>query len=314
MHARSWIVALIVLVMATVAAGCGASRENLNVGEDQLLGGAAAGDFAQKVADGDALWAQREDRAKLEAAIATWEEALTLQSADADEAARRDAVYTVYVKIAQANYFLADGYIRFDAEDPDDVAEPMKAGYDKGARAAEMALYVYSPEYQEAVTKKGTPREDAIPTLDKGAAPALYWYASNLSKWALLIGLGETLGHVDTLFAVATFVEEKDPTFWYHAAYRYFGGYYTKLPFPGGDKKKAQAYFEKGVAASPTYLGTPVLYAEMLAVKLDDEALYRSLLQKVLDTPDDIDPAIIAENKVEKRKAQRLMDNIDDHF
>ena len=312
---RSLHIVLGALLVASLLA-CGASRENLNVDNDALMGGAKAGDFGLKVAEGDAHWAQRDNRDELKAAIASWEEAVTLESTGLDADARRLAVYDVYVKISHAYYFLTDAHIRFDAEDPDDVAEPMMATYDKGVIAAEKALYLYSPAYQDAVVNKGVDREKAVEQglLDKGAIPAMYWYATNLGKWSLLVGLAETLGHVDTIKAMIGFIETNDAGFFYHAPLRYFGAYYTKLPFPGGDLEKSKVYFDRAIAGSPTYLGTRVLYAEMYAVKADDEALYKENLQYVLDAAADADPDLIPENKAEKEKARRLLDELDDNF
>lgn len=303
-------IAALLIGSALVSTACGPSRENLTVSDEELLGGSAQGDFDLKVQEGDQLFEQRLERAKVEAAIARWEEALTLQSAAADEAARRQAVGDVYTRLARAHYLLADGFVRFDGED---VEEQMQAAYDKGVTAAEKALYAYSGEYQKAVAA-GTPREKAIELLGPEAHGALYWYATNLGKWAVIEGIGEALGQVDTIKAMVERLERDDPSFFHYAPYRYFGGYYTKLPFPGGDLEKSKQYFEKAIANAPNYLGTRVLYAEMYAIKADDEALFREQLQIVLDTPADADPSIEAENQLEKKKARLLLDDIGEHF
>lgn len=306
---RMLVVSSAVLFLGGALAGCGASRENLTVSDEELLGGTQAGDFAQKVAEGEQYWAQRIERAQLERAIATWEEALTLQS-EGDTAQRRLAVGDLYTRISRGYYLLADGFARFDSGDSEAA---MKKFYDKGVVAAEKALYAYSAEYQQAVAS-GKSREEALSLLGPEANGALYWYATNLGKWAVIEGIGEALGQVDTIKAMVGRLERDEPSYFYYAPFRYFGGYYTKLPFPGGDAEKSKSYFEKAIASAPQYLGSRVLYAEMYAVKVDDEDLFREQLQIVLDAPADADPEIEAENLIEKKKAQKLLDDADDFF
>jgi len=310
-HVRPLVLALLALGAAGIAVGCGPSRENVKVTDEELMGGKKQGDFALKVQDGDAAWADRLEKAKLEKAIATWEEALTLQP-QGDDAAQRKALYDVHVKIARAYYLLADGHVRFEVEDPDE-SEEMQKLYDKGVIAAEKALYIQSPEYKKAIDKE-TPREEAIDLLTKDAFPAMYWYATNLGKWALIEGIAESLGHVDTIKKMIERIKSDQPSFFYYAPYRYLGGYYTKLPFPGGDAEKSKKNFTTAIEKAPNYLGSRVLYAQMYAIGEDDEALFKEQLQIVLDTPADVDPAIAPENTIEKKKAKLLMDNIDEHF
>jgi hypothetical protein len=103
-------------------------------------------------------------------------------------------------------------------------------------------------------------------------------------------------------------VEEFDPSFFYAAAARYWGAFYAVAPsFAGGDIKKSKESFEKSILLAPTYLGTQVLFAELYDTKKMDKKSFALRLKKVIETPDNIDPAIMPENFIEKRKAKKLL-------
>ena len=109
-------------------------------------------------------------------------------------------------------------------------------------------------------------------------------------------------------------VESKDPLYMSGAAYRYFGAYYTKLPFPGGDIDKSTAYFNKAIKTAPNYLSTRVLFADMNATKADNKALFTEQLQYVVSFDLSKAPDLEPENYFEQRKAQRLLAKIEDLF
>lgn len=308
---------LLLALAATSMIACGASREYLNVDGAELLGGTQPGDYNAKILEAEAAFALRLDKAELQKAIDTWEAAIPIETPGATADERREMVYNVYIALSRAYYFKADAHVRFEKADlGEDAWEiEMEKTYDKGIEYAERAMYVYSPDYQKAVTQMETPREEAISALDKGAVPAMYWYATNLGKWALLKGLGEALGQVDAIKAMMDYALEQDPEYYHYGPYRYFGGYYTKLPFPGGDLEQSKEFFDKAVEAAPYYLATRVLYAELWAVKEDDEDVYKTQLQMVLDADLSTLPAeLLPENTIEQKKAKILMGQIDDNF
>ena len=57
-----------------------------------------------------------------------------------------------------------------------------------------------------------------------------------------------------------------------------------------------------------------VYYADYYARKAFDRKLFISTLQKVLDTPADIEPDLTLLNTVAHIKAQKLLKNVDDYF
>jgi tetratricopeptide (TPR) repeat protein len=286
----------LVLFLALGASACGGSRESVLEDGGQPL--EKKGDATPAIEKGDALWKEREDRAKIEGAIAAWQEAAQLDPTRAD----------VQLKLAYAYYFLADAHLRWAEDDAG-----MLAAYDKGTNAGERAIRLSSPAFAEQI-KNGKTWEEAIPSVGKEGLPAMYWYATNLGRWALLDGFTTVLSYKDRVFAIMTHCAKLDEGFWYGGPHRYFGVYYTKIPFPSGDLPKSKEHFEKAVGLAPGYLETKVLFAENYALKASDKALFSKLLTEVTQTPDDANPDLVPETKNSKRKAKKLLDEMADYF
>ncbi len=74
------------------------------------------------------------------------------------------------------------------------------------------------------------------------------------------------------------------------------------------------AKLDRSLEIAPGYLDTKLIKAELYAVYQDDEALFRQLLGEVIASADDVVPELVAENKNAKRRAQQMLDNIEDYF
>ncbi len=252
------------------------------------------------VAEGDQLWAERLDEQKLRAALAKWEEAVTVKPDD----------HETYAKLARGYYFLADGHLSFD---PARQAEFL-AAHEKGTAHAEKGMYAISPEFEKK-RKSGIKLADAVAVLGRDAVPLMYWYATNLGKWAKAQGIAETLKHKDVIFNTITHVYELDPDYFYGAPDRYFGSYYAVAPaFAGGDLQKSKEYFDNSVKKAPDYLATYVLIADLYAPKAQDPDLYKKSLDFVLQAPVDTMPDLVPEQTIEKKKAELLLKQMDDRF
>ena len=297
-NARRPVVAIGAACIAmTLLPACGTKRQvgicaDLDIASEK-------GDADALVATGDAAWEQRKDEAQLRAAIAAWDKALRIDPKRTD----------VRVKISRARYFLADGYVRADEE----KEEEMLALFDQGVRDADTAMAQISSGYREGICSE-KPFAEAITKADKAAVPAMYWYASNLGKWGLAKGIFTILKYKDNIKAMMDRIVELDDSFFYHAPYRYFGAYYTKVPFPGGDMAKSKENFEKSIAGSPQYLATKVLMAEQYCTKAKDRATFKRLLEEVLAFDLTTAPELAPENTIEQKKAKDLLDDIDTYF
>lgn len=250
--------------------------------------------FEQLAAQGDGLWSKRDERASLEQAIAAWEKAVALKPDDAG----------ALTNLSHGYYFLADAHLRKLGE----KSEQYLSTFEKGTAYGERALAAGNPEFKKHVTSGGSV-EEGFKLVGQDGIRALYWYATNLGKWARAKGFATTLGNKDKIKAAMTRVLELDPDgkFFHGAAHRYFGAFYAVAPgFAGGDMNKSKEHFEKSMAIAPKWAGTRVIMADTYAAKKQDRALFNQLLDEALAIPDDALPGFEPETRVEKEKAREL--------
>jgi tetratricopeptide (TPR) repeat protein len=297
------------LLVSALTAGCATTHE-ANWAERPVVAAApaAAGAAVAAAAEGDELWKQRGDKAKLTAALAKWE-----------EAAKAAPTAELAAKLARGHYLLGDGYLALE-----DDAAGRDAEYQKGLDWATTALKLAAPDFAAAMAAGGK-HVDAIKLAPKEAVPAMYWYASNLGKWAASKGFATKLKYKDDLKATMEHVKSLAPDFFYAAAWRYFGGYEAATAgIAGGSLDRSKEDFEKAIQLAPNYFGTKVLYADYLCTKLqkdtdgdgvpDGKKKFKELLDGVMAADPNVDPDIAPENTIEQAKAKKLLAQIDQLF
>lgn len=290
---------LFLLTLALAGTGC-ATTYNAKWNEPAKTEAAPAADDAVKTAitEGDALWKERGDKAKLLAAIEKWESV-------ADKA--NDA--ELFSKLSRAHYLLGDGYYVLEGKTAERDAE-----YQKGLDWATRALKAGAPEFAKAMAD-GKKHHEAITLATKDAVPGMYWYATNLGKWAATKGFATRLRYKDDIKATMTHVKSLDEMYFYAAPWRYFGGFEAVTAgLAGGSLEKSEENFKKAVELAPNYLGTKVLWAEFLCTKKNDKATYKKLLEEVVAANASVDPEIEPENKIEQEKAKKMLATIDERF
>ncbi len=286
---------IVTAASAAILLSCSSGRQAQWEAPKEPTVAPATGETAEQlIAHGDEQWKKRDDKASLEGAISAWEKAVAQNPMDAQTLS----------KLARAYYFLADAHLRKAGDKSDEYLTT----FEKGTAAAERALAAANSEFKKHVTSGGSV-EEGFKLVGKEGIEAMYWYASNLGKWARAKGFATTLGNKDKIKAAMTRVLELDPNgeFFHGAAHRYFGAYYAVAPgFAGGDMNKSKEHFEKSLQLAPSYAGTRVLMADTYAVKKQDRAMFDKLLDEVLAMPDDAIPGLEPETKVEKEKAREL--------
>lgn len=272
--------------------GCGAGAQGLSGGIRR--GGATdAAAHAAAVTAGDTAFAARADRAQLELAVAKYEEAVRLKDDD----------WQTYAKLSRACYALADQWLFFEK---DKNPQLFLSTYQKGLDYAQRGMAALSPDVEKRLAA-GVDLKDAVQLLDKQAIELLYWHATNLGRWANAQDITVVLSYKERIYNIMEMVLRFDPNFFYGAADRYFGAYYSIAPsFAGGDLDKSWQHFQASMKIEPRYASTWVLIAEFYAPKRQDEALFDEMVAKVLAAPDDIIPEMVAETVAEKKKAELL--------
>ncbi len=256
----------------------------------------AEGDAAAVLEQANEAWNQRHDMAQLEQALGLFEEAVAIEPANLE----------LLIVLARGNYFLADAYLSDDKERQTTV-------YEKSLSFAERAMAV-NPEFK-ALVEDGEPVEDAIRVLEAQYVGAIYWGSASLGKWGLNKGLATILKNKERGRKMMERCVELDENYFYGGPHRWFGTFYGKLPaIAGRDLKKSKSHFDKAIEIAPNYFGTRILQAEYYSKNAQDKELYRSDLEFVLNTPSDVIPELVPEHDAEKKKAQELLDAIEDRF
>lgn len=246
-------------------------------------------------AEADALWVERIDRAKLEAAITKYEAAQAAKPTDRE----------VAIRIARAYYFLGDTHLEGDER---------LAAWDKSITAGKRCVAINS-EFVSLLEKGDETEQTAVRVLKAEDAPCLYWTSTALGKWAKMQGLGTTLKHIGTVEAYMRRVTELTPTTFFHAPDRYWGAYFALIPsFKGQDLAKSKEHLDKSLAGAPQYLPTKVIYADAWAVASQDRAAYQRLLEEVIAADPGEDPDCRAENIAAIDQAKKLLAQADDRF
>ncbi len=291
------------LVSFSVAVGCAsAGRQAAWEKEATATPAAAAGDMSAKIAEGDELWAKRDDKAAVEGAIAAWEAAAKADPNNAD----------VRVKLARAQYYLADAFVSL--EEGDDLKERLMPVYEKGADWGEEALIIIDPGFA-AKMKSGIDFAEAVQEIQAAGVPATYWYCTNLGRFAVQKGLSARLFYKDRVKAAMERIKALDESFFYAGADRYFGAFYSALPsIAGKDLDKSKVHFDKAISLAPQYLPTKVIMADFLLRELDDRAQYEKTLNEVLAAQEGDDPNFAPENRAAKRQAKNRLAKAADLF
>jgi tetratricopeptide (TPR) repeat protein len=302
---------LFIGLLAVALVGCATKRQSAFEDND-VAEGQVKGDFLRTLDQAQTHWEKRKDRAELESAIELWEEAVKMDAPSLSAEERTDKRAEAFENLARAYYFLGDSHVRLQGDDEEANEDEMMDVFEKGVTAAEQAIKLRDPKFAEKMAR-GEKWQDHVRKADPAAIPGLYWYGTNLGKWALLEGIATILARKDDIKETMDFICEKREDYFHGACHRYFGVYWTKVPF-SKDAAKAKKHFDKTMEMSPNYLATKVLMAENYAVLAEDREMYDRLIEEVLETPADSLEGLAPENHFEKEKARRLKATADERF
>ena len=282
------------LVLVSALVGCASSRRSGFDAKDAVTQ-VSSKEVNQLKTQARAAWGERHIKEKLQDSINKWEQLSRTSGADGE----------TFRALTHGYYLLADTH--------EEDIEIKKALWEKGAAFGERAMAM-NPAFKAAMDKKSS-LEDALYLLGKEDAGAMYWTAANLGKWAKHSGIATQLKYKTRIKALITATEKVNPTFFHGAIARYWGAFYAVAPgFAGGDINKSEKSFKKSLEQAPQYLGTKVLMAEVYYTKKQDKAAFVKILKEVLATKDDISKELTPENILEKRKAEKLLKQVDELF
>ena len=292
------------LALALMSTGCGGGRTTAfdegTTSSDQPVTAEAQSRHDTLVAQGDAAFANRGDEAQVRAAIDAYSQAV-----DAVPSA-----YETYIRLARAQYFLANGHMEFNTE----LDAETTAMYQTAITSAERGIAALSPQFADQFRSTGQ-FANGLPQLDNRAVGLIYWRSSALGRWARRDGFATVLAYKDEIRASMTRCLELDREYFFGGPDRYFGAFFAVAPsYAGGDLERSRQHFDYSISRFPGYFGTHVLYAVEYAVKTQDRALFTRELQWVIDNDPNMLPDVAPENVVEQRKAREALARADELF
>ncbi len=159
--------------------------------------------------------------------------------------------------------------------------------------------------------------KEVLATKDRSDVPAVFWAAFG---WGSAIYLNLTspdaIADLPRAEALMDFVARTDSTYYFGGADVFLGTLYGSKPrLFGGDPAKARAHFEKALRINRgEFLMTYVYYARSVAVQTQDEALFDSLLMKVIQAPAGTLAGARLANQVARKKAESLLNRKQELF
>lgn len=240
---------------------------------------------------GERLWSERLDEAKLRAALAACKRAVALDDADVPS----------YTLAAHASYFLADGFLALDGR-----KDEMARVFEDGAALADRGLRALSPTYERR-RRAGAEVDEAAADLGVEAAPLLYWWGMSAIRWADAEGWTASMRLYKHVFRAIEQVRRLDPQYDHGGADRFFGAARAESPaVAGGSMEESRRHFERALALAPLRLETHLQLARYYAKRAGDASLYEKSMRVVVDTPSDSLPDAVPEQEIAKKKARGL--------
>ncbi len=159
--------------------------------------------------------------------------------------------------------------------------------------------------------------EERLKGLGKRDVPYLFWGATCWANWIRLnLDSMEALAELPRVEWMMKRVLEIDEGFYYGGPHLFMGIWFSSRPrMAGGDLKKAQDHFLRALEfGKGKFLMAYIYYATYYARQALDKDLFVSTLQKVLETPADISPDLTLLNTVAKKKAEGLLNRVEEYF
>lgn len=157
----------------------------------------------------------------------------------------------------------------------------------------------------------------ALQSLSTQEVKGLFWAATAWNSWIRLnLDKPVALAQLDLAQTCIQKVLAIEPGYLYGAPYALMGSLLAARPkLMGGDPPKAGEFFEKALSASRgKFFMIHYYFARYYAVRVQDRALFLSLIKQVENTaPEDLRDACLI-NAVFQRKMVELKDRIDEFF
>ncbi|MCC7430964.1 hypothetical protein IT568_08995, partial [bacterium] len=159
--------------------------------------------------------------------------------------------------------------------------------------------------------------QKSLKNFSKKNIEAVFWTAN---AWASYINLSrDDPEAVSELWKAQSLMErclELDENFYFAGPHLFLGTIKASLPkLLGGKPEEAKNHFEKALKLSnEKMLMVRVFYAQFYAVQVQNKELFESQLKQVLAFDVENAPEIRLINTLAKKRAKKLLENIDTYF
>lgn len=159
--------------------------------------------------------------------------------------------------------------------------------------------------------------ESVVKKYNKNDVPVLFWTANN---WGSYINLNmdnpKALIDLPRVQLLMNRVIELDESYYFGSAHLFFATIYSvRPPILGGDLKKAEQHFEACFKFSDKKFLLPyVFYAKYYLTRQFEEEQFKSTLETVLESRENILPGQQLPNAISKQKAKRLLEMGEEFF
>lgn len=189
--------------------------------------------------------------------------------------------------------------------------------YLRGHRYGLRLLDLRHPGMAEAAKKGVKELEPYLKECDAEDVPGLFWAGMPLTA-AINVSRDEVtmIARMPVAKALIARQLELDDTYYHGGGHMIFGALYGSMgKMLGGDPKKAQEHFDKALKMTKRrFLLVQAMYAKTLAVQLQDEKLFKKLIDEVLKADLSINPEQKLANVAAKRRVRRLLARMDELF
>lgn len=294
------------LLLASLLAGCSLV--------DRVVVRAATG----YLEEGERVFMREQDLALAEAAIPANFKLLEILLARTPDDPRLNALAARYVA-TYAYAFVEPKAEELELTDPEGAQTAKARAMGFYQRGLVYALKALEPRRSFTKGLNGTPEalELGLKTLGRADVPALFWAAF---CWGSRINLDledpASLAASATVKALMQRVLELDETYYYGGAHLFFGALNARLPASaGGDPVKSRQHFEKAISLGQgKLLMTRVFFARHYAVRVQDVALFKQCLERVLELDADRWPEERLANLEAQRRARFYLAHLDEYF
>lgn len=190
------------------------------------------------------------------------------------------------------------------------------------------SLYARGKDYALRATILRTGREKwqdlsldewsrALKEVNVSHQPALFWMGQCWGNWLMQnLDSVEAFADIPRLEKLMVKVHDLDPAFHHAGPHLFLGAFYGgRSKMLGGNPEKSRHHFEQALELTEhKYLLAHLFFAKTYAVQNQNRKLFESQLQAVLKAPVDIFPEQRLANQVARKKAAKLLGQIDELF